>query len=632
MRKTVEGVLIMKCQRTILWISLCIVLLLPLGVAGHADVKGSKDLEATYEVRLERSVMMPMRDGIKLSTDLYFPVGAGEKWPVVQMRTPYNKKGYRREGSMAYLIARLGYIVAVQDMRGRFESQGKYTVSKADVYDGYDCVEWLASQPWSNGKVGSFGCSYLGENQIMMARARPPHLACMIPLAAGGVIPHKGFGLSWGGVNKITAGFGWFIRNGSKVFLHPPADAPDDFWAKYGDYFEPGPIAPDVAFQQMWQTLPIIDMVRAAGYPDTDWEDFVSNGPGSEYWIDRGYVVETDKFDTPALHVNTWYDECTPETFYEFNIMRRNAVSDRGRNHQYVIIGPQAHCDFATNMSEDTYIGDMSVGDTRFDYFGLFKRWLAYWLKGIDNAVTSTPKVQYFLMGKNEWRSADEWPLAKTQFTKYYLHSDGQANSRYGTGALSTQTPGNEKPDTYTYDPGSPVPTLGGPVCCTGTPDAAPGAYDQSEIEMRHDVLVYSTPVLKESIEVTGPIELVLYVSSSAKDTDFTGKLVDVYPDGTAFNICEGILRARYREAWNREVFMERGQVYTLTIDVSVTSIYFQKGHRIRLEVASSNFPRFDRNLNTGGNNYDESEWLAAKNTIHHSKKHPSHLILPIIR
>lgn len=621
----------MKCKPKMWCLILCGALSVPFSLLGMRG-PGSIEDQTRYEVRLDKSIMIPMRDGVKLSTDLYFPVDAGERLPVVQIRTPYNKKRYRQDGSIVYAIAGLGYVVAVQDMRGRFESQGDYTVSKADVDDGYDCVEWLAAQSWSNGKVGSFGCSYLGENQIMMARARPPHLTCMIPMAAGGVIPHKGFGLSWGGVNKISAGFGWFLRNGSRVFLRPPKDASDDFWAKYGDSFDPGPIKNDVDFQSSWNMLPIVDMMKAAGMPDTDWGDFVSNGPGSEYWIDRGYVVESDRFDTPALHINTWYDECTPETFYEFNIMQRNALSERGGRNQYVIIGPQAHCEFMTNMSEHTYIGDMYVGDTRFDFSGVIRNWFAYWLKGVDNDVVSMPKVQYFLMGENEWRSAHEWPLKETEFTKYYLHSDGRANSRTGTGVLERKMSSRENSDTFIYDPGFPVPSLGGPVCCTGSEDAVPGAYDQSEIEMRHDVLVYTTPVLSEDLEITGPIALVLYVSSSAKDTDFTGKLVDVHPDGTAFNICEGILRARYREGWDKEVFMESGKVYKLTVDMSATSICFKKEHRIRLEVSSSNFPRFERNLNTGGRNYDEFEWIEARNAVHHSKKYPSHLILPIIR
>ncbi len=241
------------------------------------------------------------------------------------------------------------------------------------------------------------------------------------------------------------------------------------------------------------------------------------------------------------------------------------------------------------------------------------------------------PKVHLYVMGKNQWRSENEWPLARTQFTKYYFHSNGHAHSRFGTGTLSTAAPGNEPADVYVYDPKTPTPSVGGPLCCTGTADAPSGVFDQSDVETRNDVLVYSTPVLRQGVEVTGPLSVVLYVSSSAPDTDFTAKLVDVYPDGSAFNIQESILRARYREGFDKKVWMKPGEVYEVRIDLQATSNYFGPGHRIRLEISSSNFPRFDRNLNTGGNQYNETEWKEATNTIHHSRIHPSHILLPVI-
>ena len=278
-----------------------------------------------------------------------------------------------------------------------------------------------------------------------------------------------------------------------------------------------------------------------------------------------------------------------------------------------------------------TIVGERDLGDARKEFWRIYVDWFDHWLRGTDNGITEMPHVQYYLMGKNEWRNAQEWPLPETRFTDYYLHSDGQANSRFGTGRLSAEPPEHESLDNYVYDPATPVPSLGGPVCCTGTPDAAAGAFDQREVEMRHDVLVYSTPPLEEGVEVTGPIEAVLYVSSSAKDTDFTAKLVDVYPDGTAYNVQEGILRARYREGLDRKVWMQPGEVYELRLDVHATSNYFGPGHRIRLQVSSSNFPRFDRNLNTGGNNYDETEWQIAQNTVHHSERYPSRIVLPVI-
>jgi putative CocE/NonD family hydrolase len=254
-------------------------------------------------------------------------------------------------------------------------------------------------------------------------------------------------------------------------------------------------------------------------------------------------------------------------------------------------------------------------------------------LKGVDNGVTrDTPKVQIYVMGRNEWRSESEWPLSRARVRPFYLRGDGHANSRFGTGTLSPQKPSSEPPDRFTYDPATPVPSLGGPLCCTGNPDAPAGAFDQSELEARQDVLVYTSPVLESGVEVTGPIEVVLYVSSSAPDTDFTAKLVDVYPDGTAYNVQEGIQRARYREGYERKVWMEPDGVYEVRVDLDVTSNFFGPGHRVRLEISSSNFPRFDRNLNTGGNNYDETEWEVARNTVYHTQEYPSHVLLPVIR
>jgi putative CocE/NonD family hydrolase len=328
--------------------------------------------------------------------------------------------------------------------------------------------------------------------------------------------------------------------------------------------------------------------------------------------------------------VNGWYDFGVAETLYEFNLLRENAESAKGRDHQFVVIGPTTHCSFE-RVSERTIVGTRDVGDARFDYQQLYRRWFDRWLKGIDTGVERDPKVRLYVMGKNEWRNENEWPLARTRFTPFYLHSAGRANSLWGDGTLGTTRPGDETPDRYTYDPRTPVPSRGGPVCCTGTPDAPEGAFDQSEVEARHDVLVYSTPPLTQGVEVTGPLKVVLYVSSDARDTDFTAKVVDVHPDGTAYNVQEGILRARYRDGFDRTVFMQPGQVYKVEIDLQATSNWFAPGHRLRVEVASSNFPRFDRNLNTGGNNHDERSWKVARNVIHHSARYPSHIVLPVI-
>ena len=623
--------------------------LLPL-VSGQSTNAGYPLPKPKHSVRVERSVMIPMRDGVLLSTDLYFPEGGDGKLPVILFRTPYNKKNFWqghwyleqkysqtelfarphdiRANPAAYVFASQGYVFAAQDVRGRYESEGRFTVSAADREDGSDAVTWLATQPWSNGKVGTYGCSYRGENQAQLAAERNPYHAAAIPQAAGGA--YRYFGVLMGGAFELAAGFGWFRQSGSKFFLKPPVDASGDFYRKWGRYFDPSPSVPDADYRKMWRFLPVIDMIKVSGAPPSDWEGFVSHEPADPWWDQFGYVRDTDRFDVPALHVNSWYDLCVADTLQLFNLMRTNAESARGRENQFVIISPTTHCR-SERVTERTVVGTRHLGDARFDYWGLYLSWFDYWLKGRKTAVGDMPKVRIFVMGKNEWREENEWPLARTQYTPFYLHSDGHANSRLGTGVLSTAKPVDEPVDVFVYDPEAPVTTVGGPICCTGTPDAPGGSFDQSQVEMRQDVLVFTTPSLPEGVEVTGPIEVVLYVSSTAKDTDFTAKLVDVYPDGTAYNIEESILRARYREGFDKKVWMTPEEVYELRIDLQVTSNYFGPGHQIRLEVTSSSFPRFVRNLNTGGDNFSETEGVVARNTVHHSARYPSHLLLPVI-
>jgi putative CocE/NonD family hydrolase len=584
---------------------------------------------------------MPLRDGVELSTDLYFPVGAGEKLPVILIRLPYSKERFfdRRYGNAAYDFAGQGYVVAVQDIRGRFESEGAFIVQhETEAEDGYDAVTWAGTQPWSNGNVGTYGCSYMGEVQIQAAKLRNPYLKAMIPQAAGGAVGSAGglyhyFGFVQGGVSEIAANVGWFYGSGSKVFFkRPPGMTREDF-LEIREFFDPAPKLEGINFREIWFHLPRVDMMKKAGAPPTDFEDYVSHPPGDPWWDDFAYIKDTDRFDVPALHVNSWYDYGVADTLFLFNFFQKNGESERCRDNQFVIISPTDHCssEFFGRANEQTIVGERNMGDARFPYWDTYVRWFDYWLKGETNGVTDMPKVHIYVMGKNEWRSENEWPLARTKYTKYYFHSDGYANSRYGTGKLNTKQLGKEASDHFVYDPKTPVPSVGGPVCCTGTADAPAGAFDQSEVEMRQDILVYTSDVLKEGLEVTGPIKAVIYVSSSAKDTDFTAKLVDVHPDGTAYNIQEGILRARYREGFTNRVFMKPDGVYRLEIDLHATSIFFGPGHRIRVEVSSSNFPRFERNLNTGGNNFDETEWVIAKNSVHHTQKYSSHIILPII-
>jgi len=585
-------------------------------------------------VRLEKNLFVPMRDGVSLATDLYFPAEHTGRLATILIRTPYGKQSWREgtpRGELTRMFASHGYVVAIQDKRGRFLSEGKYTLAVNDDVDGYDSIAWIARQAWSNGKVGTYGCSDSGDAQVWLAPTHPPALAAMVPQASGSSVGPAGnryryFGAFNGGALQLAAGADWMIRHGSKVFWGPPAWLPRDKVREIADAFTESPqppVSPSALDALLW-TLPVKQMLQRVGMTYTDWEAILTHGLSDPWWDQFPYYKGNETVDVPSLFVNSWGDFGVNETLFEFNFFREHSLSRKSAANQFVVISPTTHCE-SELVSAPTVVGARDVGDARKDFWSMYLRWYAYWLKGEDNGITRMPHVQYYLMGKNEWRSADTWPVPGTQMQRYFLHSGGAANTRFGNGLLRADAPtGAEPPDIYTYDPAAPVPTGSG----AGLPE---GFFDQRSTEMRSDVLVYSTPPLKEGIEVTGPITVRLYVSSSAADTDFTAKLVDVYPDGRAFNLQDGILRARYREGFNRQVSMTPGTVYAIDISLDATSNFFEVGHRIRLEVSSSNFPRFDRNLNNGGDNFTASTLTTAQNRIYHSPTAASFLTLPVI-
>ena len=588
-----------------------------------------------YGVQVEKSVLVPMRDGVRLSTDLYIPQGREARWPVILIRTPYGKTGFGgRMEKLAGLMAGQGYVVAVQDKRGRYESEGSYIIFGGDADDGAETIDWLGKQPWSNGRVGTYGCSSLGDYQILAAQRRPAALKAMIPQASFATIgsaggQYKYFGVRTGGAVTLAQNISWFYEAGSKVFYRPPAGLTHEQFIDVAKFFNPAPQVKTADYPALWWHLPIVDIMKVAGAPPTDFVDAVSRNVTDPWWDQFHYMTDKYKSDVPALFVNSWYDFGARESIFEFEMLRKNSMSALARDNQFLLLSPTTHCR-SEYVAADDPVGERDVGDARFDFWAVYLKWFAYWLKGEKNAVTAMPRVQYYLMGKNEWRSAPDWPVPGTRPTKFFLRSAGHANSLNGDGTLSTEPASDEMADSFTYDPGNPVPSLGGPLCCTEGKNAA-GSYDQRKVEIRNDVLVYTTSTLSRGIEVTGPIDVVLSVSSDAKDTDFTAKLINVYPDGRAFNLQEGILRARYREGQTKMVWMAPEQVLPVRIDVGATSNYFGPGHRIRLEVSSSNFPRFDRNLNTGGKNYDETEWRVAHNRVHHSALNQSYLVLPVV-
>jgi predicted acyl esterase len=543
-----------------------------------------------YAIRAEPGVLIEMRDGTKLATDLYFPEGATGSLPAILMRTIYSKETEFDNDPIFAELVRRGYVVAIQDTRGRAPPRpNAVSPTVGDRNDAYDTVTWLTEQPWSNQKVGSAGCSSPGEAQLLLAAARHPKHITAVPQSAA-----SGFnirGRPWasfdGGVFELAQTAGWFSGGASGV-----------------DY----------------ATLPVIDVLQKAGLPPSDYEHFVASNPEGEYFKNLEWVQRDDLLDVPMLFFDSWYDYGPAETLELFNHVRTTAPGAVARDNQFVVIAPVTHCGYR-NMTEHTVVGERELGDARLNILDLRLRWYDYWLKGIDNGITDIPKVQYYVMGRNAWHSATAWPVPGTRYEKLYLQAGG---------VLAFEPSAVTGGDTYRYDPGSPVPTLGGHTCCTGL-DSEAGGYDQSATEQRDDVLVYTSALLEKGIEVTGPLEVILQVSSTAPDTDFTAKLVDVYPDGRAFNVEEGALRMRYREGFDKDLRMRANEIYEVRLDLHVTSNYFAPGHRIRLEVSSSNFPRWERNLNTGGNNYDETDYVVAQNTVHYSAEGASYIVLPIV-
>jgi putative CocE/NonD family hydrolase len=385
-----------------------------------------------------------------------------------------------------------------------------------------------------------------------------------------------------------------------------------------------------VSWNESFWHLPVKDLIRNVEGPVGIYEKMITRKPDDPEWYEGGLYHDNMDLGVPSLWICSWYDISVGPNVELFNHVREFASDPEVRENQFLIISPSAHCSYG-RVSENTIIGEREIGDARLDFESITNGWMDYWLKNENkDFIANLPRVQYFTMGLNQWQTAENWPPEGMEMKTLYLGSAGHANTLNGDGALKDKPAKKDAPDTFTYDPLNPVLSLGGNFCCMG--DAVQvGSFDQRKTEEREDVLVYSSEPLEKGIEVSGFIEATLYVSSDAKDTDFTLKLIDVYPDGRAFNLDETIFRARYRDGYNKEVFMEEGEVYRIEMSPLSTSNYFDEGHRIRIEISSSDFPRFDRNLNTGGRNYDETEGVVATNRIHHSAKYPSQIRVPVI-
>jgi len=584
---------------------------------------------------LEQKVMVPMRDGVHLATDVYRPKGAEGPLPTIFWRTPYN---FNKLGkSRLELIDRAmeqGYAFIIQNERGKFFSEGEWEILGFPRTDGYDALTWIAEQEWSNGNVGTIGCSSSAEWQLALAAVDHPAHAAMVPMASGAGIGRVGEFYeqgNWyrGGVYQMLFGVWLYsVQNTQRPTF--PTDISREDMTRLSNYFDLAPDMPDVDWEKEIRHLPLEEMISNVDGPKGMFADFIRRTPTDPAWYEGGLYQDNEPWGVPSLWMNSWYDVSIGPNLELFNTAIDNAVDSEVAENQYNVIAPVAHCSF-WRAKEDTIVGERSMGDARFEYYDLIFDFFDNRLKGEDNGFAAkTPKVRYYTMGLNKWQEAESWPPPGVETKTIYLGGEGAANSLYGDGRLTWEPAATAGSDTFPYDPKTPVPSLGGGVCCTGGA-VRPGSFDQRHNETRHDVLVYTSEPLEEGIEVTGKIGVTLYVSSDAKDTDFTVKLVDVHPDGTAYNIDETIQRARYREGYDRQVMMESGTVYELEVSPMTTSAWFEAGHRIRVEISSSNFPRFARNLNTGGNNFDESEGVVAHNTVHHSAEYPSQVRLPVV-
>ncbi len=546
----------------------------------------------TYHVKIENNVPAKMRDGVVLMADVYRPLADGT-FPVILQRTPYNRTNNSGEN---VATASHGYVVIIQDTRGRYQSQGTFYPFRYESQDGYDTVEWAAALPYSNGKVGMFGGSYVGATQMLASIAKPPHLVSIFPYVTASEY-YEGWTYQSGALMQ------WFASSWTSGL------AQDTVSRQVGEISDP----------KSWVPQLPVDAYRLIALPGAGiapyFRDWVAHERDDDYWKPWKISDHYGEMTVKALHSGGWHDLFLKGTIQNYMGMRRSSPAAAG---QRLLLGPWGH----TGTSPEGKIGDWTFGKQAvLDFNQILWNWADYSLKDVQNEYATGAPVRIFIMGENVWRDEQDFPLARAQNTNYYLHQ----------GALTTAAPAaDETAEAYGYDPANPVPTIGGRLCC-GNNQLPPGPADQHPNEGRSDVLVFSTPPLEKDIEVTGFIHARIYAESSAVDTDFTAMLTDVEPSGYSRLLTDGIVRARYRNSTTKVELIEPGKIYEYDIDLWATSNLFKAGHRIRLAISSSNFPRFDRNLNTGEPALGATRILKAQQKLYHDAAHPSSLVLPVI-
>ncbi|WP_054948672.1 CocE/NonD family hydrolase [Numidum massiliense] len=568
-----------------------------------------KQNDGQQEVTVTRDVRVPLRDGVTLSADVYLPRQDG-RYPAIVVRTPYGKTSVDIYETATY-FATHGYAVVYMDVRGRGDSEGRFVPYRNEGQDGYDSVEWVAAQPWCDGEVGTMGGSYLARIQWLTALTQPPHLRTMI----AAVTPSDPF-VEWPTGVPTPHHLCWLYMVSGRVMQNVDV----------------------VDWESIYAHLPLREMDELTGRNMPHWREELAHPQLDDWWRQIAYQDKFHLIDLPVLHISGWYDDEQVGTPLNFAGMTSHAATEAARRSQKILMGPWPH-----NINQSTKLGDIDFGPTSLiDLKGYQLRWFDYWLKGEHNGVMDEAPVRLFVTGANEWRDEGEWPLQRTTWTPYYLHSGGRANSRFGDGRLTLERPtaahgegvdrsqggtgAEAATDTYVYDPRDPVPFITDMVSSQiGGPD------DYAAIERRDDVLVYSSEPLAEDTEVIGPVKMELYAASTAKDTDFMVKLLDVWPNGYAQRLTDGMVRARFRDGMDKPSLIEPGTIYKYVVDCWNTCHRFLRGHRIRIEIASSAFPKYDRNLNTGAPLGQTREVTVAEQTVYHDRAHPSAIILPVI-
>lgn len=581
------------------------------------------------QIAIDFDVPARMRDGTILRANVYRPVGEG-KWPVLLTRLPYGKDFPIATSILdPTQVARRGYVVIIQDTRGRMSSGGEWTPFINEALDGVDTIEWASRLHYSNGNVGVFGASYYGFTQWSAAVHQPAALKAMVPLVTWND-PLNGV-ISRGGAIELGTLASWNLMMGLNVLMRRHRGDPQSLGRSI--YLLAQEM--DALAHEGYSSLPLSEFapLKRHNIAHHFFENFAGQLDRENNQVKSMTILgKHENATAPSFNIGGWYDIFLKDTINNFKIMREQGSTPEARQSK-LLIGPWTHSGYSNPIGELNFGFASSAAfiDLQIDLVSLQVRWFDHWLKGIDTGIVREAPIKLFIMGANVWRDEQEWPLARAVNTRHYLHSGGQANSLRGNGLLSAESPGSESPDQYDYDPANPVITRGGSLLMT--PEFRPGPFDQRETESRADVLVYTTPVLEQDVEVTGPITVHLWASSSAPDTDFVARLVDVYPDGYAQNLTDGIIRVRYRHFSKGEqpTLIEPGKAYEYEIDLWATSNVYKAGHAIRLDITSSNFPRWDRNPNTGHDIGADDELAVAHQTILHDSDHPSSVMLPIV-